>query len=133
MGKRDESVSYTHLRIVRIAEGNARIAILAGKVAFNSNRLDSINDVSQLYEDYYGSSLEDNQMLANNNVCITAGIVAFLEAIHLDHIDPFLPILQEKGLNRDAFIENIYIDVYKRQELPLHPEYTECGQWCYPP
>ena len=98
-----------HERIVRIAEGNARIAILAGKVAFNSNRLDSINDVSQLYEDYYGSSLEDNQMLANNNVCITAGIVAFLEAIHLDHIDPFLPILQEKGLNRDAFIENIYM------------------------
>ena len=98
-----------HERIVRIAEGNARIAILAGKVAFNSNRLDSINDVSQLYEDYYGSSLEDNQMLANNNVCITAGIVAFLEAIHLDHIDPFLPILQEKGLNRDEFIENIYM------------------------
>jgi len=28
-----------HERIVRIAEGNARIAILAGKVAFNSNRL----------------------------------------------------------------------------------------------
>ncbi|UWO75023.1 hypothetical protein [Enterocloster asparagiformis] len=98
-----------HERIVRIAEGNARIAILAGKVACNSNRLDSINDVSQLYEDYYGSSLEDNQMLANNNVCITAGIVAFLEAIHLDHIDPFLPILQEKGLNRDEFIENIYM------------------------
>ena len=48
-------------------------------------------------------------MLANNNVCITAGIVAFLEAIHLDHIDPFLPILQEKGLNRDEFIENIYM------------------------
>ena len=98
-----------HERIVRIAEGNARIAILAGKVACNSNRLDSINDVSQLYEDYYGSSLEDNQMLANNIVCITDGIVAFLEAIHLDHIDPFLPILQEKGLNRDEFIENIYM------------------------
>lgn len=98
-----------HERIVRIAEGNARIAILAGKVACNSNRLDSINDVSQLYEDYYGSSLEDNQLLLNNNVCITAGIVAFLEAIHLDHIDVVLPILQEKGLNRDEFIENIYM------------------------
>lgn len=96
-----------HERIIRIAEGNARIAILAGKVACNSNRLDSINDVSQLYEDYYGSCLDDNQLLANNNMCITAGIVAFLEAIHLEHIDVFLPILQEKGLNRDDFIENI--------------------------
>ena len=96
-------------RIIRIAEGNARIAILAGKVACNSNRLDSINDVSQLYEDYYGSTLEDNQLLVNKNMCITAGIVAFLEAIHLEHIDTFLPILHEKGLNRDDFIENVRI------------------------
>ena len=96
-------------RIIRIAEGNARIAILAGKVACNSKRLDSINDVSQLYEDYYGSFLEDNQLLADKNMCITAGIVAFLEAIHLEHIDALLPILQEKGLNRDDFIENIRI------------------------
>ena len=97
-----------HERIIRIAEGNARIAILAGKVACDSNRLDSINDVSQLYEDYYGASLEDNQLFVNNNMCITAGIVAFLEAIHLEHIDAFVPILQDKGLNRDDFIENIY-------------------------
>ena len=96
-------------RIIRIAEGNARIAILAGKVACNSNRLDSINDVSQLYEDYYGSFLEDNQLLLNKNMCMTAGIVAFLEAIHLEHIDTFLPILHEKGLNRDDFIENVRI------------------------
>lgn len=94
-------------RIIRIAEGNARIAILAGKVACNSNRLESINDVSQLYEDYYGSFLEDNQLLVNKNMCRTAGIVAFLEAIHLEHIDAFLPILKEKGLNRDDFIENV--------------------------
>ena len=94
-------------RIIRIAEGNARIAMLAGKVACNSNRLDSINDVSQLYEDYYGSSLEKHQLFIDSNMCITAGIVAFLEAIHLDHIDSFLPILQEKGLSRDSFIENI--------------------------
>ena len=94
-------------RIISIAEGNARIAILAGKVACNSNRLESIDDVSQLYEDYYGSTLEDNQLLVNKNLCITAGIIAFLEAIHLEHIEALLPILQENGLCRDSFIENI--------------------------
>ena len=94
-------------RIIRIAEGNARIAILAGKVACSSNRLESIDDVSQLYEDYYGSNLENNQFFIDKNLCITSGIIAFLEAIHLDYIDALLPILQEKGLNRDSFIENI--------------------------
>ena len=94
-------------RIIRIAEGNARIAILAGKVACGSNRLESIDDVSQLYEDYYGSNLENNQFFIDKNLCITSSIIAFLEAIHLDYIDALLPILQEKGLNRDSFIENI--------------------------
>ena len=94
-------------RIIRIAEGNARIAILAGKVACSSNRLESIDDVSQLYEDYYGSNLENNQFFIDKNLCITSGIIAFLEAIHLDYIDSLLPILQDKGLNRDGFIENI--------------------------
>ena len=94
-------------RIIRIAEGNARIAILAGKVACSSNRLESIDDVSQLYEDYYGSNLENNQFFIDENLCITSGIIAFLESIHLDYIDALLPILQEKGLNRDSFIENI--------------------------
>ena len=94
-------------RIIRIAEGNARIAILAGKVACNTNRLDSINDVSQLYEDYYGSTLEEHQLLIDNNLCMTAGIVAFLGAIHLEHIDSLLPIIQAKGMCRASFIENI--------------------------
>lgn len=94
-------------RIIRIAEGNARIAMLAGKLACRSNRLDSINDVSQLYEDYYGSSLGNNPLFTDNSLCITAGIVAFLEAIHLDYIDALLPILQEKELCRENFIENI--------------------------
>ena len=94
-------------RIVRIAEGNARIAILAGKMACSSNSLTSIDDVSQLYEIYYSSMLEDNQLLDNKNLCITAGIIAFLEAIHLEHIGKILPILREKGLTRDSFIENI--------------------------
>ena len=96
-------------RIISIAEGNARIAILAGRIACDSNCLDSIDDVSQLYKVYYTFTLEDNQMLANKNLCITAGVISFLQAIHLDYIDKILPILREKGIDREIFIENIYI------------------------
>ena len=69
--------------------------MLAGRVACNSNRLDSINDVSQLYEDYYSSFLEKHQLFIDNNMGITAGIVTFLGVIHLEHIDAILPTLQE--------------------------------------
>jgi len=96
-------------RIMRIAEGNARIAVLAGKVACDTNRLDSINDVSQLYEDYYSAYLTENSLIADKNLLISTGIIAFLEAIHLDYIDSLIPILYSKGMGRDSFIENIRI------------------------
>ncbi len=89
------------------AQGNARLAILSGKVACSSNRITSIQDASQLYDNYYGRFLEQEQILDSNEMLISAGIVAFLEAIHLDYTDAFQPILSEKGLSRDIFIEAI--------------------------
>jgi len=65
--------------IVKIAEGNARLAILSGKIAYGTNRLDSIHDASELYADYYGTYLQDNHLLTENKLLISATIVAFLE------------------------------------------------------
>jgi len=94
-------------RIVLIAEGNARIAILAGKIAHDTNRLDSINDVSQLYEDYYSIYLKENPLTADNKLLAIAGIVAFLEIVHLDYMDLILPLLKTKDIDRTCFIECI--------------------------
>lgn len=96
-------------RIAEIAEGNARIAMLAGKIACDANRLDAINDVSDLYENYYGRTLQEFGIDANDQLLISAGIMAFLNAIHLDHIDSILPILEGKGLSKTDFEKNIHI------------------------
>ena len=94
-------------KIIRIAEGNSRIAFLAGKLAHQSKNLNSINDVSQLYDDYFGAYL-NNEIDCNQELGICAGIVAFLEAFHLDYIDDnIFNILKEKGINKEQFIENI--------------------------
>ena len=94
-------------KIIEIAEGNARIAILAGKLACQSKNLNSINDASQLYDDYFGVYLND-EIGCNEDLAICAGIVAFLETFHLDYIDNnILTILKEKGINKEQFIENI--------------------------
>lgn len=96
-------------RILKISEGNPRIAILAGKLVCDSNHLKSITDVSQLYENYYGSIVKDNELFSNRNLGITVGIIAFLGTIYLEKIDIILSILEGKGINRDKFIENIYM------------------------
>lgn len=81
-------------RIVTIAEGNARIAVIAGKIASDANRLQSISDVTGLYAEYYGKAFRDANLESNLQLQITAGIIAFLESIHLDHIEPVLDILE---------------------------------------
>ena len=96
-------------RIVQISEGNARIAMLAGKIACDSNRLDSIRDVSGLYENYYGKALNESGIDSENELLVTAGIMAFLNAIHLDHIDPIIPILEKNGLSKTDFVDNIFL------------------------
>jgi energy-coupling factor transporter ATP-binding protein EcfA2/NAD-dependent SIR2 family protein deacetylase len=96
------------IRITRIAEGNARIAMLAGKIACSAGDIGSIDDVSQLYDSYYGTFLQDSGLVMNKDILITAGVTAFLTAFHLDRIDPILPILKAKEICRDNFIENIY-------------------------
>lgn len=96
-------------RIVQIAEGNARIAMLAGKIACDANRLDAINDVSDLYARYFGSALHESRVDSNAKLLVTVGVVAFLNAVYLDHIDLIMPLLERKGLTRSDFIENVHI------------------------
>lgn len=52
-------------RIARISEGNARIAVLAGKIAIEANSLSSINDVTDLYSAYYGKAFSTAGMDGN--------------------------------------------------------------------
>ena len=96
-------------RIVQIAEGNARIAMLTGKIACESNRLDSIYDVSDVYSNYYGTALQEAGVNSNNRLLIAAGIMAFLNSIHLDYIDPIMPILESKAITIKDFIEDIHL------------------------
>jgi len=68
-------------RIVDIAQGNPRIAVMAAQVAKGSNTLESIRDVSGLYDQYYSSIKSDLDILENGNILKVAGIVAFFRSV----------------------------------------------------
>lgn len=91
-------------RISRISEGNARIAILAGRIALEANRLDSIDNVSQLYSEYYGNVLHDNGLDTDTSLLCSAAIIAFFNSLYLDRLDSILPLLENSGLSKDKFI-----------------------------
>lgn len=92
-------------RIVAISEGNARLAMLAGKVASEAGRLDAIQDATGLYDHYYGKQLE---LISDNDSRIaSAGIMAFFETLHLDHLESLSPLFSAAKLTDDQFVSDL--------------------------
>ncbi|MFS0840375.1 hypothetical protein [Paenibacillus sp. 1P03SA] len=106
-------------KIVRIAEGNARLAVLAGKLAVDKQRLDSINDATELYESYYGNVISRYILSENKELCAVAGILAFVSAIHLEHLKGLASLLESLDISERSFIKYVYqlheleiVDIY---------------------
>ena len=92
-------------RIVEIAAGNARLAVLAAKVAVEKNQLDSIRDASELYEHYYGEQIKT--ILLGETGIRSAGLIAFFQALRLDHLEHLESAFELMGITKDQFADDM--------------------------
>ena len=88
-------------RIADIAEGNARLAMLAGKLAADSESLAAIQDASDLYHNYYSKQL--NALVESDTGVRSAGMIAFIQAIHLNHLEKLASIFEVAGISDSDF------------------------------
>ena len=68
-------------RIAKISNGNARIAVMASMLAREKNTLESIQDVSVLYDQYFTTIKEDLQSLGDKSLLKVAGIISLLRTV----------------------------------------------------
>lgn len=68
-------------RICEIAAGNPRLAVMAAKIAIEEDGLNSIRDVSTLYDQYFCSIRDDLQALNDANVLKVAGIISLFRSV----------------------------------------------------
>lgn len=92
-------------RIIAIAEGNARLAMLAGKVAADANEFDSIRDASELYKSYFGKQIRE--ITASETGIVSAGIISFFQTLNLDHLQPLEPIFEATKITEERFISDL--------------------------
>lgn len=71
-------------RIADIAQGNARLAMPAEKVAAETGQLESIQDAAVLYEHYYARQF--GAITCSETGIVSAGILAFFQALRLDNL-----------------------------------------------
>lgn len=95
-------------RIVNISDGNARLAMLAGRIAIENTSFDSIKDATQIYDTYYSKAISDSGLKDDNKLLITSGVIALVKSIHLDHLESITPILDNKNISDNEFTECIY-------------------------
>ena len=110
--------TYALDKISGLSNGNPRIAFLAGKYASETNSISAINNISELYKNYYGTFLKEQDI--DENLLKCAGIVAFIKRINLDHLPKIKDLLECCNITTDDFTSGIHklhdleiIDIYK--------------------
>jgi len=109
-------------RIAEIAQGNPRLAIMAAQIAKTEDRLDSINNVSNLYDEYYSSIRNELQELGDENLLKAAGIVAFFRTVDRSNEEMMEAIETAFGMNQEVFWkavcqlhEHEFLDMYENE------------------
>jgi len=108
-------------RIVEIAEGNPRLALMAAKVANEAQSLSVLADVSSLYHEYFRSIRKDIVELHDPDALRAAGLVAFLR--HVDRSNTEL-----MGIIVDTFeldLDNFWATVRRLHALEVFDLYAD--------
>jgi hypothetical protein len=78
---------------------------MAAKIAKDSNSIESIRDVSELYDQYYSSIKSDLGALDNENILKVAGIIAFFRNVDRTNTNLMSDIKEIFGISTDDFWE----------------------------
>ena len=93
--------------IVRIADGNPRLAIMAAKLAIEKQNLYALSDVSDLFEEYFSRFISDNVDFVKPQNLKSLGLIAFFYTIPYKDKQRCSKILEKFDLEYNIFIESI--------------------------
>ncbi len=96
-----------HKEIVRIADGNPRLAIMTALLAKAEQNIYALHDVSDLFENYFLTFISDDGEFANKFNIKCLGLISFFYTIPYKNREITSSILNNFGLDYSAFIDAI--------------------------
>lgn len=107
------------MRIQDIAKGNARLAVMAAKIAIETNQLSSIRNVANLYDEYFGQADNVKNIIDDNQVVMVAAIVAFFRGVDRANEIQMQYIQKSFGFQEERFWELVHI-LHKNELVDLY-------------
>jgi len=103
--KQNFAITNFHVleRISQVAQGNARIAVMAARVVKQTDTSASIADVSGLYEEYFSSIRQDIASLDDPELMRTAGILALFGKVDQANAAQIKVIVEAFGIDETRF------------------------------
>ncbi|NET27594.1 ATP-binding protein [Okeania sp. SIO1I7] len=109
-------------RIVDIAQGNPRLAIMTVLVVKREKTIQSINNVSDVYDIYYSSIREDIKDFKDESLLEVAGIVAFFQVVDKSNDEMMEKIQTAFNIDKKTFWEAVrklykfeLVDIYENE------------------
>lgn len=126
-------------RIVGIAKGNPRLAVMAANAAITGG-LKSIHNVTELYEDFFssikGGLLNEDEDLDIDRLIKVAAIISFFEAVDLTNAEMMTLIEKTFGFDPQSFREAAQLlhhfelaDMYKNEVIRIQDQVL--GTYCF--
>lgn len=96
-----------HKEIIRIADGNPRLAIMTALLAKAEQNIYVLNDVSDLFENYFSTFVKDDGEFAKKLNIQCLGLIAFFYTIPYKNREITTSILENFGIDYTTFIDAI--------------------------
>lgn len=109
------------MRISDVAQGNARIAVMAAMTAVGGGPLQSLTDVSAIYDGYFRSVREDLEELDDKSLLQTVAIVVLFRRVDRSNAELMATIENAFGVGAEAF----WADVVRLHDLEIVDIYND--------
>jgi len=109
-------------RIQEIAKGNARLALMAADVANRTQQIESIQNVTSLYDDYFNQNDSVKTVIENEKLMATACAISFFRKIDKSNESQMKWVLNSFGVQPESFgvqPESFweFVDILHKHEL----------------
>ena len=106
-------------RIWMISQGNSRLAMMAAKVAIKNNNLESLSNVADLYDEYFGTISQDLNELKNPGLLKAAGVLSLFRVIDRTREDGLIEVAEKFNVSATELWDNI-LKLHEMELVDLH-------------